>query len=112
MDLRAYGDKVIVRPSPAKEKTDGGLHIPETMQRRPFEGTIIAIGPRAAEQLDHDGVHKGDRVVLSAAAVDIRRQEVGGEEYIACHYDNVLAKVEGECGVIEGRSLGHNRGRK
>lgn len=48
MSIRPIGDKVIVTFETGETKTAGGLHIPETAQKAPNKGTVIAVGPGKA----------------------------------------------------------------
>ncbi len=37
-------DRVIVEPSPAEEKTAGGIIIPDTAKEKPQKGIVVAVG--------------------------------------------------------------------
>jgi chaperonin GroES len=37
-------DRVLIEPSPAEEKTAGGIIIPDTAKEKPQKGTIVAVG--------------------------------------------------------------------
>jgi chaperonin GroES len=43
--IKPLGDRVVVKPQPAEEKTASGLFIPDTAKEKPQRGTIIAVGP-------------------------------------------------------------------
>ncbi|MFT4604768.1 MAG: chaperonin GroES [Rhodothermales bacterium] len=43
--IKPLGDRVVVKPQPAEEKTASGLFIPDTAKEKPQKGTIIAVGP-------------------------------------------------------------------
>ncbi|NTW49814.1 MAG: co-chaperone GroES [Chlorobiales bacterium] len=45
MNLKPLGDRVIIKPSPAEEKTKGGLFIPDTGKEKPQHGEVVAVGP-------------------------------------------------------------------
>jgi len=45
MTLKPLGDRVVVRPSAAEEKTKGGIIVPDTAKEKPVWGEIIAVGP-------------------------------------------------------------------
>ena len=68
MTLRPLGDKVVVKPSDAEEKSAGGIYLPDTAKSKPQEGTVVAVGQ--GRTLD-DGSRKamavqvGDKVVYS-----------------------------------------------
>jgi len=44
MTIRPLGDKVVVKPAEAEEKSAGGIVLPGTAQQKPQEGTVIAVG--------------------------------------------------------------------
>ena len=68
MTIRPLGDKVVVKPSDAEDKSAGGIILPDAAKQKPQEGTIIAVG--SGRILD-DGtrhaltVNVGDKVVYS-----------------------------------------------
>jgi chaperonin GroES len=45
MNIKPLGDRVVVKPAPAEEKTKGGIILPDTAKEKPVVGEIIAIGP-------------------------------------------------------------------
>ena len=42
--FRPLGDKVLVKPTEAKEVKKGGIIIPDTAKEKPQEGEVIAVG--------------------------------------------------------------------
>ena len=68
MTIRPLGDKVVVKPSEAEDKSAGGIILPDAAKQKPQEGTIIAVG--SGRLLDSGERHKltvqvGDVVVYS-----------------------------------------------
>ncbi len=45
MTLRPLQDWAVIRKSEPKERTAGGIIIPEVAKEKPLEGVIVAIGP-------------------------------------------------------------------
>ncbi len=45
MNIKPLGDRVVIKPSPAEEKTKGGIILPDTAKEKPVVGEIVAIGP-------------------------------------------------------------------
>ena len=45
MKLKPLADRVVVKPSPAEEKTKGGIIVPDTAKEKPVWGEVIAVGP-------------------------------------------------------------------
>lgn len=66
--LQPLGDRVVIKPMAAEEKSAGGIILPEQAQEKPREGEVIAVGPG---KLNENGerrvmaVQKGDVVVYS-----------------------------------------------
>jgi len=66
MTLKPLADRVVVKPSPAEEKTKGGIIVPDTAKEKPVWGEVIAVGPG---RVSDDGkqipmeVKAGDRVL-------------------------------------------------
>ena len=42
--LKPLSDRVLVKPSPAEEKTASGIFIPDTAKEKPLRGEVVAIG--------------------------------------------------------------------
>ncbi len=47
--IKPLGDRVVVKPQPAEEKTASGLFITDTAKEKPQKGTILAVGPGRIE---------------------------------------------------------------
>jgi len=45
MKVKPLADRVVVKPSPADEKTKGGIILPDTAKEKPVIGEIVAVGP-------------------------------------------------------------------
>jgi len=68
--IQPLGDRVVVQPKEADEKTDSGLYIPESAQDKPQKGTVVAIGPGRVEngtQIDMT-VEEGDEILYGKYA--------------------------------------------
>ena len=90
--LQPLGNRVLVEPSEAEEKSPGGILLPESAQEKPAEGKVIAVGP--GKLLD-DGtraamsVKEGDVVIYRKyGGTDVT---VDGEEYVIIEEDSLLA---------------------
>ncbi|MEA4891043.1 MAG: co-chaperone GroES [Peptococcaceae bacterium] len=76
MNIKPLGEKVIIRPISAEQKTVGGIVLPDTAKEKPQQGEILAVGP--GRVLDNGSrlpleVKVGDKVLFSKyAAVDIK----------------------------------------
>ncbi len=95
MKTKPIGEKLLVKRLEAKEKTAGGIVLPETAKEKPKEGKIIALGD--GKLLDNGKrakfqVKKGDKVVFSSyAGTEVK---IGIEEYILMSEDDILAVID------------------
>ena len=44
LSIKPIGDRVVVEPAPAEEKTASGIYIPDTAKEKPQRGTVVAVG--------------------------------------------------------------------
>jgi chaperonin GroES len=94
-NLRPLEDKVIIKPSEAKEKTAGGIFLPDTAKEKPQIGKIIAVGP--GRTLD-DGkrcemsVKKNDEVIYAKYIGN--EIELDGAKYVILRESDILGIVE------------------
>jgi chaperonin GroES len=90
--LKPLGDRVVVKPSNAEEKTQGGIILPDTAQDKPQEGEIVAVGP--GRLLDNGErvapeVKVGDLVIYSRyGGTEVK---VEGTEYLIIRESDLLA---------------------
>ena len=67
MKFRPLHDRVVVRRIDAEAKTAGGIIIPDTVQEKPSQGEVIAVGPGARDEagkLIPIDLRVGDRVLF------------------------------------------------
>ena len=84
--MKPINDRVVVKPAPANEKSQGGIIIPDTAKEKPQRGEIIAVGP------GKDGnamtVKAGDVVLYGKyAGQELNYQ---GEDYLIMREDDIL----------------------
>jgi chaperonin GroES len=91
MKIRPLNDRVLVVRIEEKEKTSGGIIIPDTAKEKPQEGKVIAVGPG---KCDENGkripleVKKGDRVLFGKySGNEITIDEV---EHLIMREDDIL----------------------
>ena len=84
--MKPINDRVVIKPSPAEEKTSGGIIIPDTAKEKPQKGVVIAVGPGKDGNLMT--VQQGDTVLYGKYA----GQEIhfGGEDYLIMREDDIL----------------------
>jgi len=93
INLKPLGDRVVIQPKKAEEKTASGLYLPSTASKdKPITGVVVAVGSGRANK---DGVKVplevkvGDNVIYSEYAVtEIKIHE---EKYLIVREDDILA---------------------
>ena len=95
MQLRPLGDRVLVKPEKAEQKTASGLYISSGAQEKPQRGEVIAVG---AGKLDD----KGERIPVDVKVGDVviygkyggTEIKIDGEEYLLMRDSDIYAVVE------------------
>ncbi len=91
--IKPIGDRVVVRPVEAEEKTAGGLFIPDTAKEKPQRGTVVAVGPGKVENGTkvEMSVKEGDTVLYGKyAGTEIT---LGDEEVMIMRESDILGIV-------------------
>jgi len=95
MEVRPLYDQVLVERSDEKEKSKGGIIIPDTAKEKPEQGKIIAIGQG---RITEDGklrpldVKKGDKVLFGKYSGTELKFE--GQEYLMMKEDDILGVIK------------------
>lgn len=93
MELRPLGDRVVIQPMEAEEKTESGLFLSRDAQEKPQQGTVIAVG---LGKKDEDG----DRVPMDVKVGDkVLYGKFGGNE-VKLGEDTVLIMREDDIYAI------------
>ena len=95
MKLRPLPDRVVIRRVDPEAKTSGGIIIPDTVQEKPMEGEILAVGPglRDADGTLHAlDVKGGDRVLFG---------KWSGSEFKLDGEDLMVVKESDIMGIID-----------
>ncbi len=61
VNIKPLGDRVLVEPAEAEEKTASGIIIPDSAKEKPQRGTVVAVGPGKKEE--PTTVKTGDKVL-------------------------------------------------
>ena len=95
MAVRPLGDRVFIKALEAKEKSKGGIVLPDTAKEKPQEGRVIAVGKG---KFSEEGkatpleVKKGDKILYGKySGTEIT---VDDEEHIILREDDILAVIE------------------
>lgn len=99
MSFKPLQDRVVVRRFDQPEKTAGGILLPETVQEKPMEGEIIAVGPgeRSSDgRLNPLDVKKGDRVLFGKwAGTEVT---IDGDELVIMKEEDIMGIIPGKKG--------------
>lgn len=89
VNIKPLADRVLIEPSPAEEKTAGGIIIPDTAKEKPQKGTVVAAGPGKKDE--PMTVKPGDVVLYGKyAGTEI---SVEGVEYLIMRESDILAII-------------------
>lgn len=95
MQIRPLNDRVLVVGIEEKEKTTGGIIIPDTAKEKPQEGKVVAAGPG---KWDENGkripleVKKGDRILFGKYAGN--GIKIDGVEHLIMREDDILGIID------------------
>jgi chaperonin GroES len=94
LKIKPLGDRIVVKPMEAEEKTKGGIILPDTAKEKPVEGTIVATGPGRKSD---DGkvveleVKVGDKVLYGKyGGTEVT---IDSEEYLIMRESDIFAIV-------------------
>ena len=85
-----YGDRVLVKPQAAEEKTSFGIIIPGQAQEKPEQGTVVAVGEgkvAADGKIIAMRVKVGDTIMFSKYGFD--EIKIDGTEYYLIREDSI-----------------------
>jgi chaperonin GroES len=89
MTIKPLSDRVLIKPTPAEERTVSGIIIPDSAQEKPLRGTIIAVGPGSKDV--EMTVKENDVVIYSKYSGS--EIEIDGEKLILMRQNDILATV-------------------
>lgn len=84
--MKPIGDRVIIKPASADEKTKGGIIIPDTAKEKPQRGQVVAVGPGKDGNLMT--VQVGDTVLYGKYSGQEIHHE--GNDYLIMREDDIL----------------------
>ena len=87
MKLNPINGRVVVKSLEPKEKTSGGIYVPDTAKEKLQEGEVVAIADDATDE-----VAVGDHVIYKEFGGKEVKME--GKDYIILTEDDLLAKYE------------------
>ncbi len=90
MNIQPLADRVLIKPTPAEEKTLSGIIIPDSAKEKPLRGTVLAAGKGTK---DEEMVVKENDVVMYGkyAGTEI---ELDGEKLLIMRQSDILAIIK------------------
>jgi len=96
MDIKPLGDRIVVKPLEAENKTKGGIVLPDTAKEKPQEAKVVAVGK--GKMLENGTVQTpevkvGDKVLYGKySGNEITTKE--GEELLILREEDILAIIK------------------
>jgi chaperonin GroES len=90
--IKPLGDRVVVKPLEAEEKTRGGILLPDSAKEKPQEGKVVAVG--SGRILDN-----GQKIPLEVKVGDVvlfaryggQEVKIEADEYLILSEKDILA---------------------
>lgn len=90
MNIKPLADRVLIKPTPAEERTISGIIIPDSAKEKPLRGSVLAVGNGTKDE--EMVVKEGDVVIYGKyAGTEI---EVDDETLIIMRQSDILAVVK------------------
>lgn len=94
MKIKPLGDRIMIKPSPAEDKSKGGIILPDTAKEKPVVGEVVAVGPgRKSDEgkLISLDLKVGDKVLYGKYSGT--ETTIDGKEYLIMRESDVFAVV-------------------
>ena len=93
--VQPLGDRVLLKPLEAEEKTKGGIILPDTAKEKPQEAEVVAVGKGKileSGKTEPIEVKVGEKVLYAKySGTDIK---IDGEDYLIIKEEDILAVVK------------------
>lgn len=95
MNIQPLGDRILIKPLEAEDKTKGGIVLPDTAKEKPQEGKVVAVGKGKvleSGKVEPLEVKVGDVVLYGKySGTEITKD---GDEYLFVKEEDVLAVIK------------------
>ncbi len=88
VNIKPLGDRVVIEPAQAEEKTASGIIIPDTAKEKPQKGTVVAVSESKENPLT---VKIGDKVLYGKYAGT--ELTIDGNDYLIMKEEEILAVI-------------------
>ena len=96
MDIKPLGDRIVVKPLEAENKSKGGIVLPDTAKEKPQEAKVVAVGKGKVLEngtIQTPEVKVGDKVLYGKySGNEITTKE--GEELLILREEDILAIIK------------------
>jgi chaperonin GroES len=96
MEIKPLGDRVVIKPLEAENKTKGGIVLPDTAKEKPQEGKVVAVGKGKVLEngtVQAPEVKVGDKVLYGKySGNEITTKD--GEELLIMREEDILAIIK------------------
>lgn len=90
MELIPIGERVVLKPVKAEEKTKSGIYLPKGTEEKK-QGIIESVG--TSKEGKSLPLNKGDKVIYGGYSSE--EIEIDNEKYLIIEFKDVIAKIEG-----------------
>lgn len=90
MKLIPIGERVVLKPVKAEEKTKSGIYLPKGTEEKK-QGIIEAAG--TSKEGKPLPLNKGDKIIYGGYSSE--EIEIDNEKYLIIEFKDVIAKIEG-----------------
>ncbi|AJF60891.1 10 kDa chaperonin [archaeon GW2011_AR15] len=87
MKIKPLGDRVLLKPIEAEEKTKSGIYLPESAKEKPLEAEVVAVGK--GEKVN---VKPGQKVIYESFGGS--EVSINGVKHIILDVKDILAVIE------------------
>ncbi len=96
MKIQPLSDHVLIEPIKEEEKTESGILLPETVdKKKPEQGKVIAVGPgkknKSGKTIPME-IEKGQKVLFTKYGPN--EIKVDGKEYLIAKQSDILAIIK------------------
>jgi len=96
MEIKPLGDRIVVKPLEAENKSKGGIVLPDTAKEKPQEAKVVAVGKGKVLEngtIQAPEVKVGDKVLYGKySGNEITTKE--GEELLILREEDILAIIK------------------
>ncbi|MDO8460252.1 MAG: co-chaperone GroES [Nanoarchaeota archaeon] len=89
MKITPLGERVVIKPLEAEERTKSGIYLPKSEEKK--QGEVIEVGTfKDGKSLP---LNKGDRILYGG--YNSEEFEINGQKNLIIEFKDILAKIEG-----------------